>query len=136
MKIDLDTPPQDVFDAVNPIPLDTLEEWGVNCGVAPEELSEDALMQGRHNDQDSGVMMMPSSCLAAGRLSAYLAFYLFARRYLNFATMMVGMYVSTCWLWLLICGHRCMPFYEGHFELARFLRFPNESCLEHIMLEC
>ena len=56
VKIDLDTPPQDVFDAVNPIPLDTLQEWGVNCGVAPEELSEDALMQGRHNDQDSGVM--------------------------------------------------------------------------------
>ena len=51
-KIDLDTPPQDVFDAVNPIPLDTLEEWGVNCGVAPAELSEDALMQGRHNGQE------------------------------------------------------------------------------------
>jgi len=52
VKIDLDTPPQDVADAVNPIPLDTLQEWGVNCGVAPEELSEDALMQGRHNDQE------------------------------------------------------------------------------------
>jgi len=52
VKIDLDTPPQDVPDAVNPIPLDSLQEWGVNCGVAPAELSEDALMQGRHNGQE------------------------------------------------------------------------------------
>jgi hypothetical protein len=40
-----------MIEAANPIPLDNLREWGVKCGVAPEELSEEALMQGHAEDQ-------------------------------------------------------------------------------------
>jgi hypothetical protein len=35
---------------VNPIPLETIREWGVACGVSLEELSDDALMQGHDDD--------------------------------------------------------------------------------------
>jgi len=49
MVIDLDDPPKDAREAANPIPLDSLPEWGVICG---EELSEDALMQGHGDDQN------------------------------------------------------------------------------------
>ena len=28
-----------------PIPIDILQGWGINCGVAPGELSQEALMQ-------------------------------------------------------------------------------------------
>ena len=52
LVIDLDQPPQNAEEAANPIPLDNLREWGVKCGEPPEELSEDALMQGRSEDQD------------------------------------------------------------------------------------
>lgn len=27
------------------IPMEILQSWGIDCGLAPEELSEDALMQ-------------------------------------------------------------------------------------------
>ena len=50
--IDLDDPPKDASEAANPIPLDNLQEWGVIRGVSPEELSEDALMQGHGDDQN------------------------------------------------------------------------------------
>jgi len=33
-----------------PIPILVLQEWGINCGVAPSELTEDVLMQAP-NDQ-------------------------------------------------------------------------------------
>jgi hypothetical protein len=46
VRIDLDNPPQDVNEVINPIPFSTLQEWGVKSGVSPEELSKDALMQG------------------------------------------------------------------------------------------
>lgn len=52
LVIDLDQPPQNAEEAANPIPLDNLRKWGVKCGVPPEELSEDALMQGCTEDQD------------------------------------------------------------------------------------
>jgi hypothetical protein len=28
-----------------PIPLEILQSWGIDCGIAPVELSEDALLQ-------------------------------------------------------------------------------------------
>lgn len=28
-----------------PIPIDILQGWGIKCGIAPEELSQEALMQ-------------------------------------------------------------------------------------------
>ena len=33
-----------------PVPISVLQEWGINCGVAPSELTKDALMQAP-NDQ-------------------------------------------------------------------------------------
>lgn len=52
LVIDLDQPPQNAEEAANLIPLDNHHEWGVKCGVPPEELSNDALMQGHTEDQD------------------------------------------------------------------------------------
>jgi hypothetical protein len=28
-----------------PIPIDILQSWGIECGIAPEELSQEVLMQ-------------------------------------------------------------------------------------------
>ena len=28
-----------------PVPLSVLQSWGINCGITPSELSNDALMQ-------------------------------------------------------------------------------------------
>jgi len=28
-----------------PIPIEILQSWGIDCGIAPVELSEEALMQ-------------------------------------------------------------------------------------------
>jgi predicted Fe-Mo cluster-binding NifX family protein len=34
---------------VSPIPIPVLQEWGVKCGVAPGELTEEALMEAPAN---------------------------------------------------------------------------------------
>jgi hypothetical protein len=51
LQIDLDNPPTDASEMVNPIPLETIREWGAACGVSLEELSDDVLMQGHDDDQ-------------------------------------------------------------------------------------
>jgi hypothetical protein len=51
LQIDLVNPPTDASEMVNPIPLETIREWGVAYGVSLEELSDDALMQGHDDDQ-------------------------------------------------------------------------------------
>ena len=48
--INLDEPPADVSEVINPIPLENIKEWGVIYGLSPEELTDDALMQGRTED--------------------------------------------------------------------------------------
>jgi predicted Fe-Mo cluster-binding NifX family protein len=30
---------------IGPVPIEVLQDWGVKCGIAPEELSQEALMQ-------------------------------------------------------------------------------------------
>ena len=48
--INLDEPPADVSEVINPIPLENIKEWGVIYGLSLEELTDDALMQGRTED--------------------------------------------------------------------------------------
>jgi hypothetical protein len=40
-------------DAANPIPLDSIQEWALACGVSPTELLEDALLQGHDEAENS-----------------------------------------------------------------------------------
>lgn len=51
-KLDLGQPPMNAADAANPIPLDSIQEWALACGVSPMELSEDALLQG-HDEAEN-----------------------------------------------------------------------------------
>jgi len=51
-KLDLGQPPMNVADAANPIPLDSIQEWALACGVSPTELLEDALLQG-HDEAEN-----------------------------------------------------------------------------------
>jgi hypothetical protein len=52
-KLDLGQPPMNVADAANPIPLDSIQEWALACGVSPTELLEDALLQGHDEAENS-----------------------------------------------------------------------------------
>lgn len=52
LQIDLDNPPSDASELINPIPMEVIMDWGVSCGVAPEELTEDVLMQGHGHNQE------------------------------------------------------------------------------------
>lgn len=31
--------------SIGPVPMEVLQDWGIKCGIAPEELSQEALMQ-------------------------------------------------------------------------------------------
>lgn len=44
MSVNLDNPPKNADEVAEPVPLDVLLEWATRCGVAPMELSEEALM--------------------------------------------------------------------------------------------
>lgn len=44
--------PSDVSEVINPTSLHNIKAWATACGVAPEELSEEALMKGRDEDQE------------------------------------------------------------------------------------
>lgn len=48
----LDNLPKTTEEAADPVPLDVIQEWATKCGVAPSELSEDALMQGHEENQE------------------------------------------------------------------------------------
>jgi hypothetical protein len=53
VPLDLDKKlPSDVAEVINPTSLETIKEWALSCGVAPEELSEEALLQGRAEDSE------------------------------------------------------------------------------------
>ena len=39
-----------------PVAIDTLQSWGVKCGVDPNELSEEALMQAPTEDQSPPIV--------------------------------------------------------------------------------
>jgi hypothetical protein len=36
---------------IGPLPIEILQDWGIKCGIAPEELSQEALMQEPNSDQ-------------------------------------------------------------------------------------
>ena len=46
-KLTLDNPPRPDDGMPSPIPIPTLRGWGLNCNVAPMELTDEALMSGR-----------------------------------------------------------------------------------------
>lgn len=48
---DLSRPPKTADEARNPIPTSTIQDWALACGVAPGELSEEALMEGHIEEQ-------------------------------------------------------------------------------------
>jgi hypothetical protein len=36
---------------IGPLPIEILQDWGIKCGIAPEKLSQEALMQEPNSDQ-------------------------------------------------------------------------------------
>jgi hypothetical protein len=53
MLLDLDKKlPTNISDVINPTFLENIKEWAQACGVAPEELSDDALLKGHGDSQE------------------------------------------------------------------------------------
>jgi hypothetical protein len=51
VRLDLDKNlPSDVSVVMNPSSLKSVREWAIACGVAPEELSDETLLQGRNEE--------------------------------------------------------------------------------------
>ena len=46
-KLSLNDPPQPDGEVPHPIPTQTLREWGLDCNVPPEELTDFVLLSGR-----------------------------------------------------------------------------------------
>ena len=46
-KLSLNDPPQLDGEVPHPIPTQTLCEWGLDCNVPPEELTDSVLLSGR-----------------------------------------------------------------------------------------
>jgi hypothetical protein len=42
--LSLDQPPKPSEEISAPVPLETLQEWGLQCNVSPSEITPDALM--------------------------------------------------------------------------------------------
>lgn len=51
-KLEMGQPPTTAAEAANPIPLNTIQEWALACGVSPSEVTEDALLEGHDADED------------------------------------------------------------------------------------
>jgi hypothetical protein len=48
--LSLDQPPKPSEEIPAPVPLETLQEWGLQCNVSPSEITPDALMTRNSDD--------------------------------------------------------------------------------------
>jgi hypothetical protein len=51
LQFDLDNLPTEASEVIDPIPLEKIQEWARACGVAPEVLTDDALLKGHGENQ-------------------------------------------------------------------------------------